>query len=226
MHSASSVSVRMKLSCPSDPSLPNGSRKLLESSSNPRKKSARSPAAGTIIMPQRGYSTKGVLTRNESTSRWTRWTYLSVKDANVAPFERPRTGWGGQSRRGPTQGCQRHEATAALRSAHESRLTVGGPSGQPSRPGTTQGGSLAHARRTLSARYGHGVIDMLGARHGHARHQLLRDGGHAWTAKISGIGDLGCGWLEHLRQWLGTHWPGLSPCGGAGAELGPCQGAF
>ena len=57
-------------------------------------------------------------------------------------------------------------------------------------------------------------------------------------AKRGGIGGFGGGALEHLRQWLGSQWPGpalgVPSClealgahrGGitAGAELGRCQG--
>ena len=31
------------------------------------------------------------------------------------------------------------------------------------------------------------------------------------VVKGGGIGGFGGGWLEHLRQWLGAQWPGLSP---------------
>ena len=53
-----------------------------------------------------------------------------------------------------------------------------------------------------------------------------------WTVEGSGIGDIGGGWLEHPRQWLGAKRAGLFeeppgeppgvPGGGAGAELGHC----
>eukprot|EP00964_Phaeocystis_antarctica_P050984 scaffold29725_cov54-Phaeocystis_antarctica.AAC.1 len=52
------------------------------------------------------------------------------------------------------------------------------------------------------------------------------------------IGGFGGGWLEHPKRWLGAQWtgiflgvpgcpepPGAPPSGGAGAELGRCQGA-
>ena len=31
-----------------------------------------------------------------------------------------------------------------------------------------------------------------------------------YRRKGGGVGDCGGGWFEHLRQWLGLHWAGLS----------------
>ena len=33
----------------------------------------------------------------------------------------------------------------------------------------------------------------------------------AYMVKGGSIGGFGGGWLEHLRQWLCTQWPGISP---------------
>ena len=35
--------------------------------------------------------------------------------------------------------------------------------------------------------------------------------GGAYMVRGGGIGGFGGVWLEHLRQWLGMQWPGLSP---------------
>ena len=47
--------------------------------------------------------------------------------------------------------------------------------------------------------------------------------------KSSGIGDFGGGWLEQLRRWLGSQWPGptlgVPSCTGAtGRALRRCRG--
>eukprot|EP00964_Phaeocystis_antarctica_P027194 scaffold15318_cov36-Phaeocystis_antarctica.AAC.2 len=77
---------------------------------------------------------------------------------------------------------------------------------QPDRPHAPQPEGVAQLERVRPRRLAvrreseEGAVERTG---------LIGDA-HTWMARRSGIGDLGGGWLEHSRQWLGSQWPGLT----------------